>query len=201
MSQPTAKKTTDVLSAPVSNAVKFDDAAFEVFFKEYFHPLYVYCQHRFEFDRDVAKEAVHTGFIRFWESRHVISPDLSPKAYLYKIVTNVCYDLLRVRKVKEKYERFVTQNSAAAETGPEYDKPDFKQLNYDIEKAVSGLPDQMRKIFELSKYEGLKYSQISSQLNISIKTVETQMSRALVKLRNKLAKYHFVYLIISLLFL
>ncbi|MEJ7768701.1 MAG: sigma factor-like helix-turn-helix DNA-binding protein [Chitinophagaceae bacterium] len=47
----------------------------------------------------------------------------------------------------------------------------------------------MKKIFELSRYNGLKYAEISSYLNISVKTVETQMSRALVKLRQKLFRY------------
>jgi RNA polymerase sigma-70 factor, ECF subfamily len=57
----------------------------------------------------------------------------------------------------------------------------------------------MRKIFEMSRYEGLKYSQISSKLAISVKTVETQMSRALVKLRQKLSDYLTFYLIVILL--
>lgn len=58
-----------------------------------------------------------------------------------------------------------------------------------IDKAVAELPEQMRRIFELSRYEGLKYNDIANHLNICVKTVETQMSRALVRLRQKLSNY------------
>jgi RNA polymerase sigma-70 factor, ECF subfamily len=57
----------------------------------------------------------------------------------------------------------------------------------------------MRRIFEMSRFEGLKYAQIAEQLNISVKTVETQMSRALVKLREKLATYLSTIIIILIL--
>ena len=71
----------------------------------------------------------------------------------------------------------------------EYDKAEYNELRFYIDKAVSELPEQMRTIFEMSRYDGLKYAQISARLSISVKTVETQMSRALVKLRNKLSNY------------
>jgi RNA polymerase sigma-70 factor, ECF subfamily len=61
------------------------------------------------------------------------------------------------------------------------------------------LPEQMRRIFEMSRFEGLKYAQIAEQLNISVKTVETQISRALGKLREKLSAYLSSIIIILIL--
>jgi len=181
------------------NCKKIDNSTFEVFFKENFSSLCVYCQYKFGFDLDQAKEVVHTSFIKLWESRDTISADLSIKAYLYKIITNVSYDTFRHDKVKQKHESYVLQNSAFHYNKNDFDKVELNQLRNDIEKAVSELPDQMRKIFEMSRNEDLKYAEIADKLSISVKTVETQMSRALVKLRQKLSHYLTFYFVIILL--
>lgn len=182
---------------PSFNAVMFDDAAFEVFFKKHFGVLCAYCQYKFNFDIDLAKDTVHIGFIKLWESRQTIAPELSIKAYLYKIVTNISLDIIKREKVKRKYIKFFRENTQKSTSADDYNGIDFKQLGDDIEKAVAALPEQMRRIFELCRYEELKYAEIAHQLGISIKTVETQMSRALVKLRQKLSKY----LVSSIIFL
>jgi RNA polymerase sigma-70 factor, ECF subfamily len=167
----------------------FDDAAFEVFFKQNFTPMCAYCQFKFGFDLDQAKEVVHTGFIKLWENREVISPNLSPKSYLYKIIINNSFDILKHEKVKQKHEQYVLQNVSEACPGDAFESAGFKQLSADVDEAVAGLPEQMRRIFELSRYEGMKYAEIAGMLHISVKTVETQMSRALGKLRQKLSGY------------
>lgn len=194
MSQISPQKLINSTSLPLSSQNKFDDSAFEIFFKENFSGLCAYCQFKFGFDIDLAKEAAHAGFIKLWESRHSLSPELSVKAYLYKIITNVCFDILRHEKVKQKHEKHVLENSSFKYNKNHFDQAEFNELQNNVDKAVSELPEQMRKIFELSRYEGLKYSEISSKLSISVKTVETQMSRALVKLRQKLSDYLPFYL-------
>ena len=183
----------------LSNVIKFDDASFEILFKENFKPLCVYAQYKFGFDLDSAKEAVHSSFIKLWESRATISSELSPNAYLSKIITNTCLDILKHNKVKQKHEKFVLQTTSEAAKRDGFDNADFKQLNFDIDKAVAELPLEMRRVFELCRYEGLKYADVSRHLNISVKTVETQMSRALVKLRQKLANYLMPYSVAFLL--
>jgi len=180
------------------NDLKLDDAAFEIFFKKNFISLCYYCQIKFGFDIDLAKEAVHTAFIKLWENRQTLSADLSITAYLYKIISNTCVDVLRHEKVKQKHEKYVLQNNCDDSLQNNYDHPDIRYLAADIDKAVSDLPEQMRRVFELSRYEGLKYTEISSHLNISVKTVETQISRALVKLRQKLSIYLPLYFILFL---
>jgi RNA polymerase sigma-70 factor (ECF subfamily) len=69
-----------------------------------------------------------------------------------------------------------------------YENLDFKELNVAIIAALSELPDQMRTIFTMCKIEGMKYAAAAEALNLSVKTVETQMSRALAKMRDKLSK-------------
>ncbi len=191
-------KCNNERSEPFCKDIQFDDAAFETFFKKDFSVLCSYCQIKFGFDIEVAKETVHTGFIKLWESRQSLSGNLPVKAYLYKIIANICLDILRHQKVKQKHEQYVLQNSSDSSIYNSFDNPDVKSLATDINKAVSELPEQMRRIFELNRYEGLKYSEISSHLGISVKTVETQMSRALVKLRYKLSNYLPIYFILFL---
>jgi RNA polymerase sigma-70 factor (ECF subfamily) len=144
---------------------------------------------KFGFDIDLSKEVVHSGFVKLWETRKTLSADLSIKAYLYKIIYNTSVDVLRHQKVKHKHEKYVLQHNGPSINENGFGDLELKHLAADIDKAVAELPEQMRKIFELSRYGGFKYAEISSQLNISVKTVETQMSRALVKLRHKLSNY------------
>ncbi len=110
------------------------------------------------------------------------------RAFLHKVIINTSVDILRHAKVRERFERFVQQRNESAGSTPQ-ENYDTKKLQTDIDTAISELPDQMRTIFELSRFEGLKYAEIARQLNVSVNTVETQMSRALKKLRRKLAGY------------
>src|SRR5690606_2876473 len=69
------------------------------------------------------------------------------------------------------------------------DQIEVKQLSLRIEETIEKMPDKRREIFYLSRHEGLKYQEIADKLNISIKTVETQMGLALKHLRNELKSY------------
>ena len=174
--------------------------AFDDLFREYFKPLCAFCQYKFDLDIDMAKDVVHSSFINLLESDFTSSSKLSSKTYLYRTAINLCLDLKRHEKVRQKQVEFfkkqVTETSVADEISVE-----LKELQNDINKAIAELPDQMRKVFELSRYEGLKYAEIAGRLDISVKTVETQMSRALVKLRQKLGSYLSMYVLFLLILL
>jgi RNA polymerase sigma-70 factor (ECF subfamily) len=177
----------------------FDDVSFEVFFKKHFLSLCAYCQFKFGLDLDMAKEVVHSGFIKLWDARQNLAAGVSPKSYLYKIITNNILDNFKHQKIRQQYVQFIVQ-SVPEETGTNsFDDIDVKQLQADIDAAIAELPEQMRRIFELSRFEGLKYGEIAAQLDISVKTVETQIGRALAKLREKLSSY-LSFLIIILAF-
>ncbi len=172
---------------PSFDPERFDERAFELLFKEHFKELCAYCQYKFGFELYYAKDIVQTGFVKLWEARQSISPELSLKAYLYRIITNLSLDVIKHQKVKQKHEKYVLQIASKNSSISDFENVDFKQLTTDINKALSELPERMRSIFELCRYEGLKYAEVAVRLNISVKTVETQMSRALVKLRQKLS--------------
>ena len=179
--------------------LRFNDASFEDFFKKHFLSLCAYCQFKFGLDLDMAKEVVHTGFIKLWDARQNLDAGISPKSYLYKIITNNVFDVLKHRKIRQQYVQFVLQSVPEFAPTNSFDDMNVKQLQFEINAAVAELPEQMRRIFELSRFEGLKYSEIAGQLDISVKTVETQMGRALARLREKLSAY-LSFLIIVLTF-
>ncbi|HEY8893390.1 MAG TPA: RNA polymerase sigma-70 factor [Niastella sp.] len=180
------------------HAIKNDAAAFEHFFKIHFASLCTWCRHKYDFDTDIAKEVVHTAFIKLWKNRSTLSEDMPIKAFLHKVIINTSLDILRHAKVRQRFERFVQQRNESAGSTPQ-ENYDTKKLQADIDNAVSELPDQMRTIFELSRYEGLKYAEIARQLNVSVNTVETQMGRALKKLRIKLAGYLTLFFILMII--
>jgi RNA polymerase sigma-70 factor (ECF subfamily) len=114
-------------------------------------------------------------------------------------VKNTCFSQLQHNKVKDKYAALLeyvyltNENDAVA-----HDSLIATELEKDFSLALEKLPPDCRRIFELSRFEGLKYHEIADQLNISIKTVETQMSRALAKIRVQLKDYLVTLLLIHL---
>lgn|SRR5690349_10656701 len=168
---------------------QFDNVAFEEFFKKHFLPLCAYCQFKFGLDLQMAKEVVHTGFIKLWDARQNLTPGISPKSYLYKIITNNILDNVKHFKIRQRYVQFILQSVPEETQANGFDNVDIKKLQADIDVAIAELPEQMRRIFEMSRFEGLKYGEIAGELNISVKTVETQIGRALARLREKLSSY------------
>lgn len=182
--------------------IRDDDDAFGHFFKAHFNTLCAWCQYRFGFDPDMAKEAVHSSFIKLWKTRANLDARLPVKAYLYKIIVNTSLDMIKGAKNRGRLEQYMQQHDIVDDASTSVDAFDTRQLQAAIDKAIAALPEQMRLVFELSRYEGLKYADIARELNISVNTVETQMTRALKKLREKLSGYLAFYaelLIISLL--
>jgi RNA polymerase sigma-70 factor (family 1) len=158
-------------------------SAFEYLFKQYYTAL---CNHALSFSGDAAsaEDAVSDVFARIWERRSQLNIDLSVKSYLYRAVTNQCIDTLR----KSYRKRVVlTDNLPAFAQTPDSVEvsliPETREITEKVELAVRNLPKQCGIIFRLSREAGLKYQEIANHLGISVKTVETQMSRAFKSLR------------------
>jgi len=127
--------------------------------------------------------------MKLWEVRQNLTAGVSAKSYLYKIIDNLSLNLLKHQKVIQLHLHFLMATSSEGKSQTTFDSIELKELRETIHASISELHEQMRRIFELSRFEGLKYVAIADQLNISVKTVETQMSRALAKLRERLCGY------------
>ncbi|HWW38004.1 sigma-70 family RNA polymerase sigma factor, partial [Pedobacter sp.] len=113
-------------------------------------------------------------------------------------VYNESLSQLRHQKVKDTFHAYQTQHMEQGDLDVSHQLLAI-ELNQHIQRAIAELPEQCRTIFQMSRFEQLKYQQIADALNISIKTVENQMGKALKVLRIKLVE--FLPLIIFLLYL
>ena len=161
--------------------------AFEMLFRTYYQPL---CNYAFTFvqDRDEAEEIVQSTFLNIWEKRENLSIHTGVKPYLYAMVRNACLNVLKHEKIKQQH---ATMEMAIAERSIESVASTViaSELEAKIHDAMDHLPEQCRLIFKLSRFEDLKYAEIAEQLNISIKTVENQMGKALRIMRDQLRDY------------
>lgn len=139
-------------------------------------------------DEADAEEITQVVFMKLWEKRGSVSADTSLKAYLYRMVHNDCMNLLKHKSVVLKFQKektYIMKNES--EDGGK--KILSSQLENKLSHALRELPEQCRTIFQLSRFEDLKYREIAEHLGISEKTVENQMGKALKLLRIKLVDF------------
>ena len=160
-----------------------DRGSFEELFRSFFPPLMAFAK-KILLDEDDARDVVHQVFINLWEKRKELDLSTSLKSYLFTSVHNRSLNVIRDRR---KFS-----STGVPEVAGEWDvsaQIESMELEEKIREVIDSLPEKCREIFELSRFEGLKYGEIASQLDISIKTVENQMSKALKILREQLGKY------------
>ena len=156
---------------------------FEELFKGLFKPL---CGFAMKFTRDLddAKNLVHEVFIQVWEKFDTLPADTNYKSYCYTAVRNRCLNYIRDKK------KFVMLSNVEEGTMTEINtRLETSELELKIEAAIASLPEKCRIVFVLNRIEGMKYAQIAQKLNISIKTVEAQMSKALGVMKEHLREF------------
>ncbi|NQV02761.1 MAG: RNA polymerase sigma-70 factor [Bacteroidia bacterium] len=172
-----------------------DITTFERLFKEEFKGLVVFAI-QYVKDYEAAREIVQEAFIGLWDKRGKIDPSRQVKSYLSTTVRNRSLNYLRDNK-KFDTRVLTRENLYPLASYEQADRLVEKELKENIQEAISELPEKCREVFLLSRNEHLKYQAIADQLQISVKTVETQMSKALQHLRIRLKEY----LIVILLFI
>ncbi len=166
---------------------KGNKAAFDTLFRKYYAQL-VRFSIGYVHDGSISEELVQDVFVKIWENAPRLTITTSVLAYLYGSVRNHCLNFIKHEGIKKKYETEQVQksNQETLDTTNEANMPRFKQL---LTTAVNKLPDKCREIFEMAKFEGLSYDEISLYLEVSVKTVENQMGIALKKLRETMIPY------------
>jgi len=163
-------------------------------FRSHFTGLCYFAQ-KYVKDFESAKEIVQDAFISMWEKRETINMDRPVKSYLTIVIHNKCTNYLRDNR---KFDQYILDIENLLDV-PEYESSDSlvaDELKIKIDEAISELPEKCREIFVLNRYENLKYQEIADKLQISVKTVETQMSKALQHMRIRLAEFISVFLIL-----
>ncbi|HLN20401.1 MAG TPA: RNA polymerase sigma-70 factor [Bacteroidales bacterium] len=165
-----------------------DNQAFELFFRKYYVRLCCY-SNKFIQNYDESCDIVSDAFLKIWENRNDIDTNSSLVSLVFKITRNLSLNHLRYRKVESKYLEILKVTYIDNSELSSYETYLGKELENEIQFALNKIPAQCKKVFELSRKEGLKYLQIAERLNISVKTVEVHMSKALRILRSELADF------------
>ena len=162
---------------------KGDKMAFEKLFREFYSYLCAYAN-SFLKDIDVSQDLVQDFLFHVWEIKADLPLEVPVKAYLTKSVHNRCLNLLKHEKVKNKYQEHAVLEYSDIYYG-ENDNPN-EELHEKIRQSIDKLPPERKKVFIMHRYDDLKYKEIAQKLNISVKTVENQMGKALAFLREEL---------------
>ncbi|HEY1060179.1 MAG TPA: RNA polymerase sigma-70 factor [Daejeonella sp.] len=170
-----------------------DRPAFDRVFIKYYKNLYSYALKLIN-DRDSAEEVVQNVFCRIWEKKHQLKIDGYLKSFLYRSVHNECLNYIKHKKVRSSFQTHYNSK-------PEHIESDLSkelsamELKKQLFMAINELPEDCASVFQMSRFEQLKYYEIAEQLNISIKAVEYQMGKALKILRLKLMDFLPAFLI------
>lgn len=164
---------------------------FESIYNKFYSSLFVYAR-EYAGSEEVAKELVQDTFLKLWEVKATLKDDTHLSSYLYRITRNNCLNYLKHLKVQEKYrdysasKRMELELNYSALSQDSADQLVSEELEEKINQAIDSLPPRCKQVFELSRFHDKKYREIAQDLNISIKTVENQMQKALKVLRENL---------------
>ncbi len=172
-------------------AVKASDhLAFKTLYYRYFEALFRFLWRQTN-NEELAKDLLQELFGRVWKNRAHLDPQQPIKSYLYRIGHNLVIDHRR------QNAHPVDSLEAHPEIEPAYSADEPFELQDKIQAAINALPEPVRLVFAMNRFDGVKYAEIAKVLNVSVKTVEARMSKALAMLRERLAPF----LTISLLYI
>lgn len=164
-----------------------DRRTFTQLFDYYYSALVIFAD-RYLHDTGSAEDIVQSVFVKMWENRENLKA-VSVRFHLINAVRNSCIDKIRKDGTREKYiQRQIHQSSHAGQDF--WAESELKEM---IESAIDRIPDRCREIFLLSRFEGLNSKEIAEKLQLSQRTVETQITNALKILRRELKDYLFLF--------
>ncbi len=165
--------------------MKQDDIkVLETLFKTYYSPLVKFARNILK-NTEQAEDITQDVFLKIWDKRQDIENTTSFRAYLFIAVRNQCFNTLKLNERKswlgdepQNYQNYITNHVE------EY--LNDKQLNQKINEAIELLPNNCKLTFQLSRFDNLSYKEIAETMNVSVKTVEKQMGKALALLRKSI---------------
>jgi RNA polymerase sigma-70 factor (ECF subfamily) len=177
----------------IQRFINSDQTAFELLFRFYYPGLVVFVSQIIS-DRDEAEEIVQDFFVNVWSARKSIHQSSSLKSYFFVSVKNRAFNYLKKEQIREKT---LHQLKEIVEKDMLF-QPDLfveSELQQQIANAMEKLPARTREIFMMSRFKGISNDEIATQLELSKRTVETQISNALKILREDLKEYKFLLLL------
>jgi RNA polymerase sigma-70 factor (ECF subfamily) len=162
------------------------EQGFEEIYKYYWAKLYSVA-YNYTRNREVAQEIVQELFVSLWLKRSTLPDDLNLKSYLFKAIRNKIYDFCDKQTVRDEYARYMALNQDFSANTTEQ-QLDFEELNLILNQQIDILPEKTRQVFILSRVNGYSIPEIAVELQLSVKTVEYHLSKALKYLRFQLTE-------------
>jgi RNA polymerase sigma factor (sigma-70 family) len=154
-------------------------AELSVLFERYHVKLYNFML-KLTFDRTVSQDLTQNLFYRIIKYRHTFKEDHRFKSWIYQLARNIHNDYCKQQqKVSERFSQVEEYNENAAEEGERFDEEEYEKL----EKALARLSPEQKEIIVLSRFQGLKYEEISSIRDVSVPAIKVQVHRAIKQLR------------------
>jgi RNA polymerase sigma-70 factor (ECF subfamily) len=171
----------------ILNRLKSDDkSVLKDIFQQHYSPVCA-AMYRYILDRNLVEDLAQNVFIRLWEKRQTINITSSLGAYLRRMAINEA--LGHLRKYKNVHIEEITPITPVKQTENTEEQYLHKELQEQITDAINTLPPKCRRVFQLSRFEDLTYREIATKLDVSVKTVENQMGKALRVLRERMKRY------------
>jgi RNA polymerase sigma-70 factor, ECF subfamily len=156
-------------------------------FKTYYSPL-VKLVYRMLKNVEASEDIVQDVFVKVWNNRENLDQDKSIKSYLYRSAINTALNYIEKNKRSVQITKMEAVTDQHKGNSTE-EKMNFKELESRVSAAIDTLPPKCKAIFVMSRYDELSYKEIAESLELSIKTVENQIGKALGILRENLRSY------------
>lgn len=170
----------------VNKMLAGDKLAFDQLFRQYYTPLVRFC-FRFVADIDIASEIVQDLFVKLWTNRESLKISGDFKSYMMKSVHNAT--ITYINKERAHAETNLRVFGSEGEAADPSEELQGNHLEAAYRRIIDAMPEKRREVFTLSRFDGLKYSEIAERLQISLKTVEAHMSAAIKQLKEGLKDY------------
>jgi len=171
----------------LSKISRGDKKAFEALFHQYYPGMCSYAESLLK-KPEVAEEVVQDVFFNVWKNKSDIRITSSWQSYLYRSVFNNSMMYIRKNKREMPLDEKWAENQVASSDRTD-EEMDAREMNAMIIYTLQSLPGRTQKIFNMSRFEGMKYKEIAEHLSISVKTVEANMGKALKALRSSLNEF------------
>jgi RNA polymerase sigma-70 factor (ECF subfamily) len=166
-----------------------DEKAFELLFHLLNNSLTKFCI-LYVNQREIAEEIVSDVFVKCWLNRKSLTEILNPETYLFVAVKNQSLNHIKKYSSIHLVQIEETNSIEFVNTYNPQKEIENKELIFRMDKAITALPQQCRIVFRLIKEDGMKYKEVAEILNISPRTVQTQLFRAVKKLSVVLSNYN-----------
>lgn len=161
-----------------------DEKAFKTFFDAHYDALFVFLRSR-NIPKDIAEDLIQKAFLYIWEHRKNIKPNLSLKAYLFRIA----YTRM-LNHIEQDRNHLDIDDHINETTKTPLDSAEYQDLHTAFKEAITNMPERRRTVFESCFIEDLTYKETAELLSISVKTVENHMALAFKDLRKELKIYN-----------